>query len=125
VVNSLSTAPIASRSSGDIAPVRRRLARVDGRSKPARRVKALIRAYSERLEHAAGDPIVRADIVRLAETETLIEELRGAALRREPVDLLALNRLEGTARRMRAGLGLNVPPEPELPTLEELLEAAK
>jgi hypothetical protein len=63
--------------------------------------------------------------VRLAETETLIEELRAAALRRETVDLLALNRLEGTTRRMRAGLGLNVPPEAALPTLEELLEAGK
>jgi hypothetical protein len=38
-----------------------------------------------------------------------------------------LNRLEGTARRLRTALGLNaLPPEPELPgTLEELLANVK
>jgi hypothetical protein len=32
-----------------------------------------------------------------------------------------LNRLEGTARRLRAALGLNAPPQPELPTLDQML----
>ena len=115
-------APIASRSSGDTAPVRRRLARVDGRSKAARRVKALIRAYNERLNNTA-DVLIQADVARLAECETLCEQLRAQALRGEPTDLLGLNRLEGTARRLRTALGLNAPPpEQKLPgTLEELL----
>jgi hypothetical protein len=121
MVAHLSAASIATRSSGDIAPVRRRRKRIDGRFKPARRVKALAASYVERLGDVASDPIVQRDIVQLAETETLIEELRAAALRREPVDLLALNRLQGTARRMRIGLGLNAPLEPELPTIDEML----
>jgi hypothetical protein len=116
----LLTAPIATRSSADTAPVRRRLARIDGRSKAARRVKALIRAYSERLNSTA-DALIQADILRLAECETLCEQLRAQALRGEPVDLLGLNRLEGTARRLRAALGLNAPPRPELPTLDQML----
>jgi len=116
----LKTAPIASRSSGDTAPVHRRLARVDGRSKAARRVKALIRAYSERLNITA-DALIQADILRLAECETLCELVRGQALRGEPADLLGLNRLEGTVRRLRAALGLNTPPQPELPTLDQIL----
>ena len=122
MVAHLSTAPIPSRSSGDTAPVRRRLARVDGRSKAARRVKALIRAYSERLNNTA-DALIQADVARLAECETLCEQLRAQALRGEPTDLLGLNRLEGTARRLRTALGLNAPPpEQKLPgTLEELL----
>ena len=117
----LSTAPIASRSSGDTAPVRGRIARVDGRSKAARRVKALIRAYSERLNNTA-DALIQADVARLAECETLCEQLRAQALRGEPTDLLGLNRLEGTARRLRTALGLNAPPpEAELPTLDQML----
>ena len=116
----LLTAPIATRSSADTAPVRRRLARIDGRSKAGRRVKALIRAYSERLNNSA-DALIQADVARLAECETLCEQLRAQALRGEPTDLLGLNRLEGTARRLRAALGLNAPPQPELPTLDQML----
>ena len=100
---------------------RRRLARVDGRSKAARRVKALIRAYNERLNNTA-EVLIQADVARLAECETLCEQLRAQALRGEPTDLLGLNRLEGTARRLRAALGLNAPPpEAELPTLDQML----
>ena len=116
----LLTAPIATRSSADTAPVRRRLARIDGRSKAGRRVKALIRAYNERLNNTA-DVLIQADVARLAECETLCEQLRAQALRGEPTDLLGLNRLEGTARRLRAALGLNAPPQPELPTLDQML----
>jgi len=115
----LKTAPIASRSSGDTAPVHRRLARVDGRSKAARRVKALIRAYSERLNITA-DALIQADIVRLAECEVLCEQLRAQALRGESVDLLSLNRLEGTARRLRVALHLDGLPPERIPTLREL-----
>src|SRR6516164_3508235 len=116
----LLTAPIATRSSADTAPVRRRLARIDGRSKAGRRVKALVRAYSERLNNSA-DALIQADVARLAECETLCEQLRAQALRGEPTDLLGLNRLEGTSRRLRAALGLNAPPQPELPTLDQML----
>src|SRR6516162_10084887 len=115
----LLTAPIATRSSADTAPVRRRLARVDGRSKAARRVKALIRAYSERLNNTA-DALIQADVARLAECETLCEQLRAQALRGEPTDLLGLNRLEGTARRLRVALHLDGLPPERIPTLREL-----
>ena len=76
--------------------------------------------YSERLNNTA-DALIQADIARLAECETLCEQLRAQALRGEPTDLLGLNRLEGTSRRLRAALGLNAPPQPELPTLDQML----
>jgi hypothetical protein len=81
--------------------------RIDGRSRPARRVKALIKAYTERLGETAGEPFTRAKIIELAECETLCEALRAAALTGQPVDILALNRLTGTARRLRADLHLD------------------
>jgi hypothetical protein len=53
----------------------------------------------------------------------LCEHQRGCALRREAVDLAALNRLENTARRLRVALGLDSPPPPPPPmTLEQYLE---
>jgi hypothetical protein len=51
----------------------------------------------------------------------LCEHQRGCALRREAVDLAALNRLENTARRLRVALGLDSPPPPPM-TLEQYLE---
>ena len=119
MVAHLSRAPIATRSSGDIAPVRRRRKRIDGRFKPARRVKTLVRAYRERLNNTA-DALIQADIVRLAECEVLCEQLRAQALRGESVDLLSLNRLEGTARRLRVALHLDGLPPERIPTLREL-----
>jgi hypothetical protein len=76
--------------------------------------------YIRRLGDVANDPTVRGDIARLAEMETLAEDQRAAALRHEPVDLIGLNRLENTARRLRIALGLDKPPEPRLLSLKEL-----
>jgi hypothetical protein len=97
--------------------------RVDGRSKAARRIKQLTTSYVWRLGDVANDPTVRGDIARLAEMETLAEDRRAAALRHEPVDLIGLNRLENTARRLRIALGLDgLPPPPPPMTLEQYLE---
>ena len=82
---------IPSQYSADIAPVRRRIVRVDCRSNAARRVKQLISAYGRRLGDLAADPIVAADIAKLAEHEALAENLRGHALNRLPVDYAVLN----------------------------------
>jgi hypothetical protein len=117
------TLPIASRSHGDTAPTRRRIARIDGRSRSARRIKQLTTSYIRRLGDVGNDPTVRGDIARLAEMETLAENQRAAALRREPIDLIGLNRLENTARRLRIALGLDgLPPPPPPMTLEQYLE---
>ena len=95
--------------------------RLDGRSVEARRIKALVAGYSARLGDVAADPGVRSDIRRLAELEAICESRRAAALRREPIDLAVMVRLEGTIRRLRRGLRLDAPPpEAPLPTLEEL-----
>jgi hypothetical protein len=105
---------------GDTAPTRRRIARIDGRSRGARRIKQLTASYVRRLGDVANDFAVRGDIVRLAETEVLCEDKRAAALRHELVDLIGLNRLENTARRLRIALGLDGFPPPSPPTLQEL-----
>ncbi len=104
--------------------VSRRNPRLDGRSRVARRIRQLVAEYNRRLGDAANDSMVRADIVRLAETEALIEDQRACALRHEPVDLAVLTRLENAARRWRRSLGLDgLPPEPPPPTLESYLRA--
>ncbi len=124
---------VLSPSTSQIVAISRRYAsrtrhyppRIDGRSKEAKRIKALTATYKARLGAAADDPVVRADILDLAECTTICEALRAAALRGEPIDLLALNRLEGTTRRRRAALGLDgPPPEPPVPLLSDLLAEA-
>jgi len=114
---------IGSQSSADSAPVRRRIARVDGRSKAARRVKELVADYERRLGRIdiRGTPTIYATALRLAEIETIAEGQRAAALRHEPVDLVGLIRLENAARRLKIDLGLEGCPEPPPPpTLQEL-----
>jgi hypothetical protein len=115
-----SAGSIPSRSHGYTPPARRRIARIDGRSRSARRIKQLTTSYIRRLGDVANDPTVHGDIVRLAEVETVVEGQRAAALRHEPVDLIGLNRLENTARRLRIALGLDKPPAPRLLSLKEL-----
>jgi hypothetical protein len=93
-------------------PLQRRKS-IDGRTRLARRIRELIAGYTRRLGNAADDPTIRLDIARLAEIEALCEDQRRAALRREPVDLAALTRLQNAARRSRIALGLNgLPPPP-------------
>jgi hypothetical protein len=87
--------------------------RVDGRTRPAKETKRLIAEYSAQLGAAAADPLVRFDIVRLAETEVVIADRRAAVLRRELVDLAAVVRLQNIAIRLRRALRLDVrKPEP-------------
>ena len=115
----LDTALVPPRYSTAATPVGRRNKRLDGRSKPARRVKQLIVGYAKRLDRIAVDPIVAADIAKLAEHEALAEDLRAAALRREPIDHTILNQHERAVGRLRTALGLDRPPEaPPPPPLD-------
>jgi hypothetical protein len=80
---------------------------IDGHSAEGRRIKSLVKLYSERL--GAIDAIKAIDIQRLAECEVLCGALRAQALR-----------LEGTTKRLRASLGLYSPIQKRRPTLREL-----
>jgi|SRR5271169_3574498 len=114
----LDAAAIADRSDTNSATLVRRK-RVDGRTRVARRVRQLAREYAARLGDVASNPAVAADIQQLAETVALCEDRRGAALRREPVDLELLNRIESRAHRLRVALGVaGPPPAPPPPPLE-------
>lgn len=114
---------LSARNTDDTPQVRRRRRRIDGRSKTARRITAKVADFTARLSTVASDPMIGAAIVRLAETEVVCEDQRERALRSGAVDLLGLNRLENTCRRLRADLGLDmVPlkPVPKLPSIAEI-----
>lgn len=114
---------IPPRSSPDSVPTGHRNKRIDGRSRQARRIKELVSSYAKRLGETAGDPVIHANIVRLAEMEAICEDQRAVALRHEPIDLAALTRLQNAARRLRIALGLDgLPPPPPPMTLEQYLE---
>jgi hypothetical protein len=82
----------------------------------ARRIKALIAAYTARLGDVAADPTVRSDVQHLAELEALAESHRRAALCHTPIaDLAHTIRLEGLARRLKRELTLNGKPPPPPP----------
>jgi hypothetical protein len=100
-------------SSGDVRPVRRRLARIDGRSQAARRVKTLIAGFRKAIGAPASEPFVAVKIAELAETQTIVEAMRASALRGEHVDFVALNRLQNTASRLRKHLGLSGLDQPQ------------
>ena len=110
-----------SRSEADIAPARRRLARIDGRSRQARRIKTLMASYRERL----GDNVEPDRVRRCAELVAIAEDLRAAKLRGEAVDPNELFKCEGYADRAVRALGLDRPREPRYVPLRErlLLEA--
>jgi hypothetical protein len=93
--------------------------RYDGRSKPARRIQQLLADYERRLS-IRFTPALYATALKLAELETLAEMQRSAAVRGEAVDLAGLIRLENTARRLRADLCLDKPPELPPPSMAEL-----
>jgi hypothetical protein len=96
---------IASRSPADSGPTRRRIARVDGRSRIARRVKELVADYTVRLGGNVGAAAL-AEIMRAAESVVIAEELRAKALRGEPVDMAELNKANGVAARSVKALGI-------------------
>jgi hypothetical protein len=77
---------------------------VDGHSAEARRFKDLVDGFADALGgEAALTEVQRTAVRRAAELTTLAEQTRARALRGEPVDPLALVRLEGmTARAVRA-----------------------
>jgi hypothetical protein len=109
----------------DSAPARRQLKRIDGRFRLGRRVKQLVSAYGARLGSLAADPLVAADIGKLAEHEALGESLRGRALSGLPVDYAILNQHERAVRRLRIALGIDKPPDPPPPpSLAELRRRA-
>jgi hypothetical protein len=100
-------APIASQRAAKVGKVMRRIARVDGRIRAARRVKALVAAYTAACSGAASDATTAAKILKAAELVALAETMRAAALRGDKgADALALVRLEGIARRAVADLGI-------------------
>jgi hypothetical protein len=101
-----SAAEVASRSPADSAPPRRRIARVDGRSKAALRVKAKLASYDARLGPAA-DAVETAARLTAAELAAVADDLRAARLRGEPVDLNALAKAQGYADRAERALGLD------------------
>ena len=120
-----STVSIASRSGDDTVPMRRRIKRVDGRTRIARRIKTLIACYVRRLGDLAADPIVRADLSKLAEHEALAEDLRGMAVRRQHINHAVLNQHERAVRRLRAALALDRLPEPPPPPSLDSYRRAK
>jgi hypothetical protein len=113
-------------SRGETRRMKRRLQRVDGRSRASRRIKSLEKAYRAAIGEAADAPFMAEKVKTLAELSTLCDALRGAALRGEHIDYLALNRLENSVARLRAEIGLGGPLSAEsdslpLRTLAELL----
>jgi hypothetical protein len=68
-------------STGETRKMRRRLQRVDGRSRPARRIKTLVKAFRKAMGAAAFEPFMAEKLQSLAEMETLTSEIRAAALR--------------------------------------------
>jgi hypothetical protein len=103
-------AEIASLTRQQRRPNRHYRPRLDGRSAQARRIKALIAAYSEQFGEAAGEPLVQIRLRELCETEVLLDALRAQALRGEPTDMTALPRLANLIARQRAALGLGAAP---------------
>jgi len=118
---------IASRSPADSGPTRRRIARIDGRSRIALRVKAKVAGYAARLGGGA-DAVTLASYQKAAELAVVAEDLRAKQLRGEPVDLGEMAKAQGLADRAERALGLDRKrqPAPALPLREQLaLEAAE
>jgi hypothetical protein len=109
-------------SSGDTRKTLKRWRRLDGRLRAAKRIKGLTAQYRRAIGTAAKKPLWLARVRELAEYQVLVEEMRGALLRGEHVDILALNRLTNTLRRLRDSLGLDgAPPPPPEPTFADVL----
>jgi hypothetical protein len=97
---------IAGRLTADSPPVRRRIVRIDGRSKPAKRAKQLAAGFIARLGGGDADIAMKAAVQKAAELAAVAEELRGRALRGESVDLGELVRVEGIADRALRAIGI-------------------
>jgi len=117
-----SAAELSHRSPADSAPARRRIARVDGRSRAALRVKAKLASYDARLGTAA-DAVETAARLTAAELAAVADDLRAARLRGEPVDLNALAKAQGYADRAERALGLDRKRRPVHVPLRERIAA--
>jgi hypothetical protein len=115
---------MAGRLSIDSAPMPRRIVRIDGRSKPAKRAKELAASFVAQLGDAALDAATSAAVQKAAELVVVAEEIRAKALRGEAVDFTALIKIENAARRAVADLGLDRkrPSAPAM-TLADYLDA--
>lgn len=93
------------------------LARPDGRTRGARRLRDLADSFAEAL---GGWPALRplqADAVRrAAELMTLAEQTRASALETGTVDLTSLSQVEGKAERALRALGLPGKPDTAKPS---------
>jgi hypothetical protein len=116
------TAEITAIKPPDSAVIVRRCVRVDGRSKAAKRVKALAAGYTARLGGGA-DAATLAAVQKAAELGALAEELRGKALRGEGAALSEVLKLEGVADRAVRALGLDRKRTPVARTLASYLAA--
>jgi hypothetical protein len=110
-------------------PIPRRLRserrRFDGRSAIAVRIRALTKAYAERLGSAANDPATAASVRRCAELEAIAEQFRADAIRTGNFDPFAMARAENLAARAKRALGLDRLPEPPLRTVAQLTAGVK
>jgi hypothetical protein len=96
---------------------------VDGRSAEARRYRDLCSSFADALGgEAALTETQRVAVRRAAELTTLAEQQRARALRGEPVDPLALVRLEGMTARAVRGLGIETQPKRRRSLLATLAE---
>jgi len=101
----------------------RRIARVDGRSKAAKRVKELAAGYIAQLGGGVADAATLAAVQKAAELAAVAEELRGRALRGESVDLGEMVKVQGIADRAIRALDLDRKRAPAGPTLAAYLAA--
>jgi hypothetical protein len=96
--------------------------RIDGRSAIARDIRRRLEGYAKQLGKAASEPSVKARLLELCEIETLTAQLRRDSLNGRDIDLLAVSRFVGLAKRLRESLRLDSPPpKPALPSLQELI----
>jgi hypothetical protein len=116
------TAAMPSRSAPDSAPVRRRIVRIDGRSRAALAVKARLASYDARLGTAA-DAVETAARLTAAELAAIADDLRAARLRGETVDPNELDKAQLRADRAERRLGLDRKREPVHVPLRERIAA--
>jgi hypothetical protein len=95
---------------------------IDGRSAIAKRAAKVMGRFVTALGGHV-DPVTLVQVRRAAELVVTAEQLRSKTLRGDPVDLLALVRLENLATRAVAALGLDRRREPAAQTLDEYLAA--
>jgi hypothetical protein len=112
---------IAGQTAANSGPTRRRIARIDQRTKPALQVKAKVAAYTARLGGTA-DAVLLAACHKAAELAVIAEGLRAKQLRGDSVDLSEMAKAQGLADRAERALGLDRKREPAGGTLADYLK---